>query len=380
MRKVILLVILLLMLFISSIPVLAVDAGGELKATFSGQLKEDGDFDNAGIVDQLNLNLYLPRFKNNEIRYSFVVTKPLQGLMADEEVSYFTKKLYLKHRFDDFHLTVGRQPISWSFGSLLNPVDYTLGAEALDEENSSKYTDAVEVYIPVNWNSNLAFISSFPDGFTDDTDQIKWGARSRMGVKGYDLTFNYVREADNYFNSSGGSDGISGLAGIMIPKQRFGITAKGDIGNIGAYGSFGYYFDDDVESSRSYLLGVDYSYNLDYNTKISIQFEYLGLELNSFNPALRTVLLNMKTDDERLDLLTGTISYPIDDFSSLQLMAVADLDDGSLVLSPNYQNTLPSNIDLNLAASIYFGEEGSLFAPGGLMPQATTTVGLTYPF
>ena len=78
--------------------------------------------------------------------------------MADEEAEYFTKKLYLKNRFDNFHLTVGRQPISWSFGSLLNPVDYTLGAVALDEESSSKYTDAVLVYVPINWNSGVDIV------------------------------------------------------------------------------------------------------------------------------------------------------------------------------------------------------------------------------
>ena len=380
MRKSLVLILTFLLMTVISTQVLAVEAGGEVELSLSGSFAADGSFDSE-FRESLKLELFIPQYKNNEVRYEFNLSQPVQDLMAEEEVSYFTRKLYLKHRFDDFHLTVGRQPVSWSFGSLINPVDYTLGAVAMDEESNSKYTDAVEAYLPINWNSNVILVTSFPGGFTTESEEKKWGLRGRMGFEGYDLTVNYVKEAEEGGGQAGGIPGIS--INSVIPGQRIGITAKGDIGDIGAYGAFGYYFDDlndEVKNSKSYLLGADYSYNLNYNKKISMQLEYLGLELNSLDLSLRKTLLKMDSNDNRLDLMTGSLRYPIDDFSSFVVMGLANLDDGSFLLSPGYQNTLPGNIDLNLNLSVFLGENDSLFKPGEAIPEAVTSLSLSYPF
>ena len=354
---------------------LAMELGGEIQAIWQGTLLDDGEFD-GGLTESLDLELFLPPIGSGEFRYEFVVTKPIQSLMADEEADYFTKKLYLKNRFDNFHLTVGRQPISWSFGSLLNPVDYTLGAVALDEESSSKYTDAVLVYVPINWNSGVDIVGSFPSGFSADPDKLKWGVRGRLGVRGYDLTVNYVHEA----KTSSPGDILGSLVGSVFLSQRVGMTVKGDVGNLGIYGALGHYFEDGMESSTGCLVGADYSYNLDYWTKITLQLEYLRLELNSLTPAQRAGLLKLEGSDRTLDLLVGSASYPIDDFSSLSLMTLVNLDDQSLVLSPVYRNTLPGDLELTLGASVFLGKEDTLFAPGPMMPKAAFTAGLSYAF
>jgi hypothetical protein len=339
MKKMLLLIVaVLLLIIVFPVQVLAIEAGGEFKVLFSGVLNDDGSLETE-IKESLDLELFFPRIANNEIRYAFRIDKPLQNLLSGNEVSYFASKLYLRHRFDHFHLTLGRQPISWSFGSLLNPVDYTLGAVTLDEENDSKYTDALELYIPVNWNSGLSIVTSFPDGFSDQFEEMKWGIRGRMGLEGYDLTLNYVKETVN------------------MPGERIGFTIKGDIGDLGVYGALGHYF---ANSSNSYLIGSDYSYNLNYYTKINMQLEYSG--------------------NERLSLLTGSVNYPLDDFSSISLVTMVNLEDGSFIIMPGYQNTLPGNIDLNINGSIFSGKEDSLFASGNLLPQAVTAISISYPF
>jgi hypothetical protein len=354
------LVLTLVLALALSSPALALEIGGEASLLWSGSFLED-DF--AGeLTESLELELFFPRWKTLELRYNFLLSKPLQALVGAEEGTYFAKKLYLKHRSKLFHLTIGRQPISWSFGSLINPVDFTLGAEALDKEQLSKYTDAVEVYIPVNWNSNLTLVLSYPDGFIEEPGRMKWGIRGRTGVGGYDLAVNYVHEGENSY----------------LPRQRLGLTLKGDAGDFGVYGAFGLYFDEDMPSSRSYLAGVDYSYNLDYDTKILMQLEYLGIQPDSLEASLKTSLLKMDASDDRLDLLIGSISYPIDYFASLSLVTAVSLDDGSLILGPVYQNTLPGNIDLNAGATFFLGRGGGLFVPDPL--RAAASVELSYPF
>ena len=349
----------------------AVEAGGEIKLGYSGTWFENGTFTDE-LTDSLDMELYLPRLGETDLSYAFRVGAPLQSLTAGQGASYFTKKLYLKHRFAPFHLTVGRQPVSWSFGSLLNPVDYTIGAEAFDDETSSKYTDAIEVYIPLNWNSSLALVTSFPAGFALEADKMKWGVRGRFGVKGYDLTINYVQEAAAAKAKTAtvgtGGDGLTGL--IPIPRRRMGFTFKGDLGDLGVYGSFGHYFGEEIEQGNSYLMGVDYSYNLDYYSKLTMQLEYLGLDGNNLMPLLGPYML-LSSGKERMDLLSGNLAYPIDDFSSIMLTAIANLDGSNYLIVPSYQNTLPGNIDLDLSFPFFLGEGDN---------SASIGIGLNYPF
>jgi hypothetical protein len=365
-----LVLVLLLVLTSLSSRALALEAGGELKILWSGALKDGNEFD-SDLVESLNLELFLPPLGKSELRYEFLVAKPLQGLLANESATYFTKKLYLKHRFERFHLTLGRQPISWSFGSLLNPVDYTLGAVALSEESSSKDTDAVAAYVPLNWNSGLDLVASFPKGFGTETDQIKRGVRGRLGVKGYDVTLNYVEEPQTT---------------AVVPTlrrrmgRRMGLTVKGDIGAFGVYGALGHYFDDDADSSVSYLAGVDRSYSLDYYTKITVQLEYLGLELHGLSPVALEQLLRVGGSHNRLDLLVGRASYPIDDFAAASLVTIFNLDDHSFLIGPSYRNTLPGNIDLTLGADVFCGREHTQFAPGEGMPRAVLSIEMSYAF
>jgi hypothetical protein len=253
---------------------------------------------------------------------------------------------------------------------------------ALDEENNSKYTDAVEVYIPLNWNSSLSLVSSFPAGFDLETEKMKWGVRGRFGVKGYDLTVNYVQEADfaDWEEPGGAANNMTALLSGILPRQRVGLAFKGDLGDLGVYGSYGHYFGDGVERSNSYMLGADYSYTINYHTTVTMQLEYLGVELKFLEPFQRAALLKMEGDDERLDLLTGAFSYPLDDFSTLSLITMVNLDDGSLFVTPEYQTTLPGNLDLIVNTTVFLGKDHTLLAPGDGLPQAAFSVTLSYPF
>lgn len=355
----------ILLTMVGAGPALALEAGGKIELNYAGRWVEDGTF-NDELTDGLDLELYLPPLGKTEISYAFRVGSPLQGLTASQKASYFTKKLYLKHKFEHLHLSAGRQPVSWSFGSMLNPVDYTLGAEALDEESDSKFTDALETYIPLNWNSGLSLVASFPAGFDFETKKLKWGVRGRFGIKGFDLTVNYVQES-----AAAGARG-EGLPGLIpLPRQRAGFTFKGDLGGLGVYGAFGHYFGEGSEKSNSYLVGVDYSYNIDYYSKLTMQLEYLGLDRSNLTQLLGPYIV-LSSGRERTELLTGSLAYPLDDFSSIALTAIANLDGSKYMIVPSYQNTLPGNIDLELNVPFLLNESGQNFT--------SIVMVLSYPF
>lgn len=370
MRKLPIILVLAISGMMAVTPVWAVEAGGKVELNYLGSWDAVGNYADQ-LTDGLDLELYLPPLGKAELSYGFRVGSPLRGLLANDESTYFTKKLYLKRRFPHFHLTVGRQPVSWSFGSMLNPVDYTIGAEALAKENARKFTDAVEAYIPLNWNSGLTLVASFPTGFDWKTEKLKWGVRGRFGIKSYDLTVNYVEEAvaDGLNEDGPGPHGLTGLR--PLPQQRVGLTFKGDLGPIGVYGAFGRYFGAEPEQSSSYLLGVDYSYNVDYYRKLTMQVEYLGLDRLDLGQLLG--LLNMTgSGKEKTNLLTANLSWPIDDFSTVAWTAIASLGERRYLFIPKYQTALPANIDLDLSCSFYLS--------GSKLEATAIAAGLSYSF
>ncbi|HHT48758.1 MAG TPA: hypothetical protein GXZ98_05660 [Firmicutes bacterium] len=371
MRKVLIVLFLIMGGLLAATQVLAVEAGGKAELFYRGTWFESGAFTDE-LKDHLELELDLPSLGKTEFSYAFRIDHPLQGLTAGKEASYFTKKLYVKHRFPRFHLTVGRQPVSWSFGSLLNPVDYTIGAEALEKENDSKFTDAVEAYIPLNWNSSLALVASFPTGFDFKAEKMKWGVRGRFGVKGYDLTLNYMQEPAAGPGGQGQGQGIPRLPGVApLPRRRAGFTFKGDLGDLGVYGAFGHYFGGAGESGNSYLIGADYSYNVGYYSKLTMQMEYLLLDGSNLSQLLGQ-FITLGCDGERTNLLTCTLAYPIDDFSAVSLTTITNPGGGKYLVIPRYQNTLPGNIDLELNLLLSLSDD----------PPKTTSIAmrLSYPF
>ncbi|MFP4016437.1 MAG: hypothetical protein ACLFUI_05345 [Halanaerobiales bacterium] len=368
--------LLTLLLLLSSSAAAEVTIGGEVKATLTGIIAE-GDGSQSNLSESLDLELFIPSIGDTDVKVQFVINNPETRTSRGTTGRFDFKKIYLKHKFNDFYLTVGRQPISWSFGSLLNPADFTLGAVALEQESMGKYQDAVKLYYPINWNSSLELIAAD----TQYSDDFKWGVRGRAGIEGYDLTLNYIKETAST-NPMSGLLPISGLIGNGSESQsvsldRYGFTAKGDLGPIGAYAAASYYDMEGVEDSTyTYLLGGDYSFTYNYNKKITMQLEYLGLR----DEAMINLLESSMGEDigKSIDLMLGYINYPIDDFSSIGLIAIASLDDGSTALMPVYENQLPGNIQLSFRTSFFTGDDREMLSSQGI--DAGYELSLSYSF
>ena len=345
-----------------------VDIGGELAVSLINILDNEGNI-SAYPQESLDLELFLPALNNTQAKFEiYLYNNPMSG-----GFDYLIKKLYLKHKFEKLHLTLGRQPISWSFGSMLNPVDFTLGSMVMDEETGAKYQDAVEAYVPLNWNSSVSLVAAFPEGSQD----IKWGLRGRTMIEGYDLTLNYIREPEIDF------------MGTIIPtSKRIGFTAKGNLGPIGVYGALGYYFKDNAgDGDFAYLIGGDYSYFFEAGNKIYFQLEYLSMKKENLSSILGPLFAGNVTNDlsENIGLILGMTNYEIDEFSQINLMAISSINDGSIIIIPGYRNQLSNNLSLNLSAAIYFGKEDSLFGStvsegAQPKPKGMISIGLTYSF
>lgn len=339
-----------------------IQLGGQLDASLTGFYDSELGY---GYIPQasLDLELFVPRWGDNEIKCAANLYTDIE----EAQVDFFWKRLYWKHRFENLHLTIGRQPISWSFGSMLNPVDYSLGAMALDEEYSAKYQNAVEAYFPINWHTSLSFIASVAS-LSDNSNNLKVGLRGRTLINDFDVTIHFVQE--NVITDE-------------PAKQRFGITAKGDVGKFGVYGALGYHREE--TDSFSLLAGLDYSYFFQAGNQLYLQMEYLNIPPQLLSQITGSMMSRENEKEKNIDLLVGNISYQIDDFSSIGMTSFCNFSDGSKLFMPRYSNRINTNTTIEIQAGMMMktieeSNSSSLETFFGEMTRLFVEIGINYAF
>lgn len=349
----------LFLLLFSAQFVQAADIGG--KASLISNLSYyDSEFDNS-LASELELEWYLPSDFPLDIQNRVVISLDEE---AEDKLNLWFKKLYLKKKIGPLTTKLGRQPVSWAYGALINPVDYTLGAENLEEESRAKYVDGVELYYPINWGSGLTFVAS-----DVEAKDHKLAFRARTTFSGYDLTANYVN--------------TPALEADRSDLERYGVTAKGDLGPLGVYAAYGLWQEKDL-NSQIYQIGADYSYQFIAGSRLYLQGEYLRVEeIQEENSIFDFLDLGAADaqDDSRslknnLEFLNTSISYEIDEFSSIGIMTVSYLDDFSTIFIPTYSYLFSSNLQFELRGSLAAGADDKLL--GGDAKALELTLSYTF--
>lgn len=300
--------------------------GGEISPSLFATFSEE-----AGVIIKplinMDLELFLPYMGNNEIRCAI----NLHNNIYNDKLDFYWKKLYWKHRWENLQISAGIQPISWSFGSLLNPMDFTLGAAALNNENEQKYQKALEIYYPINWNTSLTLVTSMPG----PSLPYKIGFRGRTLINDFDITAINI---------------IEGTEIGQVDRYRFGTTVKGDLGPIGVYGALGNYSE---EKSLSFLIGFDYSYLFPAGNQLSFQAEYINCPTGILNKIIGYTLFPLPAAIEKnMAILAGNISYRIDEFSNISLATLYQHDNNRAIFIPVYSNQLSTNSTIQIKGGI----------------------------
>ncbi|MEC9490377.1 MAG: porin [Halanaerobiales bacterium] len=350
--------VLVLMLSPSS---LAADIGG--KASLISNLSySDSELDNS-LAAELELEWFLPYDFPLDIQNRAVISLDEED---EDKVDLWFKKLYLRQELGPFTAKLGRQPVSWAYGALINPVDYSLGAENLEEENRAKYVDGVELYYPINWGTGITFLSTDIEGEKNH----KWSIRGRTTYAGYDLTANYISTPSS--ESEGDLD-------------RYGLTAKGDLGPFGVYGAYGLWENRSIEYDI-YQVGADYSYHFLRGSQLYLQGEYIlidgaaaseGFDLfSAIQDQNSAENGEQNSASNKMEFINTNISYDIDEFSSIGFMTVTYLGDGSTLFIPKYSYLFSSNLLLELRGTAAAGAEEEVL--GG--DQKGLELNLSYTF
>ncbi|MGM0508450.1 MAG: hypothetical protein ACQERZ_04725 [Fusobacteriota bacterium] len=310
-------IFILIYLFCSTLSISQIEIGGDLKVNSTGKLMKNN---NQFIMrESAEIELFLPIKGDSEGNLQL-------ELPSDD--NFFIKKMYLENHFPKYDISMGRQPVSWGFGSLLNPIDYTLGAESMEEETSSKNIDAFKFYYPIGWSDSITLVVS------DENYKPKLGIRGRKLIKGYDITGNIITNTNS-------------------EETRFGFSGKGDLKNIGVYGSYGYNLD---KSDYNLVLGMDYSFMVSDLNKLSIQGEYLKDNTGFFQGILSEYVGEAKKVGE--DVIAGILSYNIDDFSNVRILSITDIsEDISSIMGLEYSNQIGSALDIKLGSFFFLSQD-----------------------
>ncbi|MGM0502081.1 MAG: hypothetical protein ACQERJ_06095 [Bacillota bacterium] len=325
-------VVVLIILLITAIPASAVDIGGAVEIEAFSVFGEEG----AGTVlqEKLNLEFFLPENKTTAAKFEVDIITNSSSKDNQSQI----KKLYLQKRLPNLDLTLGRQPISWMFGSLINPVDFSLGGETVGQETATQYNDAVELYYPINWGSSMSGVLT-----AADNGKMKVGLRGRTTVSGYDLTANFVKEQNKL-------------------EERVGATVKGDLGAAGVYGAVGYYLE---QQEQVFLGGADYSFYHQDLHQVILQGEYIYDKVGMSN-YLGGVFSNYSAATKQEigpHLITAMLSYSLDDFKTVKLTTLLHPKDSSVLVIPEYEAQLLGDLDFNLRCGFLLGSKGEVFGP-----------------
>lgn len=364
----------------------AVEIGGELSldTVFIDQDQLETDFNS-----ELELELLLPEEMN--LNLDAVVVFRANTINSAKNSDFWVKKLNLSQNIGPLQAQLGRQPISWSYGSLLNPIDYSLGAENLDQETEAKFLDGLELYYPLSWKTSFTLIVTDSKG-----EDNKWALRGRTLLGSYDLTANYIREP-----------AVENNLGQKIDQQhRFSLTAKGDLGPLGVYGALSSWQEDNQgEEIKIYQLGTDYSHYFLRGSSFYLQGEFLRIEdsrnLNAVDSYLGRNLISSimpiiplkapgqdsyfssfetfkikNIEQENHNFLIIDLNYTANEFLNYGITLLNYLEDGSTALIPSYNYMFSSNLELELRGLLALNDQHKLL--GGDQKSLTATLSYTF--
>ncbi len=341
----------------------AVEIGGELNLNAGLNYQADGDLSTT-FSGSTELEFYLPATAGIEPRLV------MQGSLRDTgDADFNFKYLYLRRRFDSGHLTLGRQPVSWSYGAVINPYDYGFSIEGLAGETLTPGIDGARYFHSLGAGRSLQAVINWPE-YNSELNQLGFGTRLRLPGQGYDLSFNLASHEIPYIDFIDGE-----LALIQDRLTRAGMTYSGDIGELGAYGAAGYYRLNDSEIDDWVIqLGLDYSWQTGEfaDRQVMVQGEYLRFIQNDLdmNALLGLALSNQSFGGQMpggdmpangvaggeiftaRDLFILNISTNLDSFTNIGLALLGETENKNLMAAPYYISDLGGGLELRIDGSI----------------------------
>ena len=355
--------LLALALFLASVPVTAANWGGEIglqtSVLYSG-----------GFRTELQVHGVLEPFLPDQPPFSTRIA--VEGGIAPSRAELDMRYLYLRWQKGSQQITVGRQPVGWGYGSMLNPLGYGLDVTGLGGQSVTPVVDGLRYTGSFGGGRRLDLVMDYAGSRGEwSLHDLGYGARFRAPVAGWD------------FSANGSSPPLSLPLGpepdaLALQERllRAGVSLKGDAGPVGVYGSLGLVRLHEANEQDILLqVGMDASTTLgsSYQRRpLTVQMEYLRFLGDTLNPGL---LLAFGDDSGTQDMTTAPpsedASGPMtglflinttlqwDYFTHLGTALIWPVGTGTVVLAPYLVSDLGGNLELQVQGDMMRMTDGT---------------------
>ena len=350
-HKLLLTLFLLIAFLLAADKTAAVELGGKLELESS-----------LFYLDSLELSLnarsevefFFADYSNFEPR--FVVQTALDDSgEAELEIKY----LYLRHHRDNKNLTMGRQPVSWSYGALINLLDYGLGIDDLASESRQAGIDGFRYHYSLGRGRSLQLVTSFSKLNIGDWEELGYGARLRLPGPGYDFSIQTSYQPISDSENDNLDDNLF----------RAGMSYKRDIKDLGTYGSLGYFSLEDQDDIMLQF-GIDYSWLVGdlRRRQVLLQAEYYRFLRDNLSAAYLTGLEiggaeELGRDSTAAEGLLATLfdnrdfflldlSVQLDHFSKLGFILMGESEDRRTLLGSYYTSELGGGFEIRFDGNL----------------------------
>ena len=340
------------------------DLRGYADARWFGYLGAERDPWEVGLRARPRLRLDLPAdvflVFEPEARYSFGRN---EEQFEDVDDVLNVERLFVDAALGPINVTAGRQAVNWGNGIIFNPTDLFDDVFLRDVWAEPSGYDALKLTVPFGPTRELIALASTDEGTLDDTVTA---LRGRLTMGTTDLALVAARDP-------------------VRDQELFGADVKGEA-VVGMWLEAAWTQPRDGSSFVRSVAGVDYTFALRDALYVALQYYRDG---------------SGETDQQRYDLgallrgerstlarnyatLTGRLFWSED--LALGTQTIANLDDGSLVLTAFGDYTRIPGLTLSVGGTWLAGQPGGEFNPPprldpeGRLPQAITYVWLRYHF
>lgn len=256
-------------------------------------------------------------------------------------ISFSVPRLYLKAQSPIGTFTIGRNYLVFGQPNMFNTLEWNKNFSLIDPLATKPAINMVSLDIPINaYGKAKVFV-----GGDDKWDSVLGGSEIIFGGRGYEMGVVYQYKGQN-------TNVVGGFFKADIFVSVFGSYAA-HLNNVT--------LDNNFTHSHEASLGVDYSFPISYYTLFVQQVFYY----NSLGATSKSELINVPFGDYyfRSYIYSYTsLLLTLDEFTSFGVDVLISMSDGSGVVLPKVLLSVANNLTLDIAMSIFFGEEDAEFS------------------
>ncbi|MFD2231807.1 hypothetical protein [Alkalimarinus sediminis] len=262
----------------------------------------------------------------------------LQGNTLDKDNVYGTHQLYrgtVRMIGDNADLRVGRQQINWSTAVIWNPLDRFNPLNPLQLERDERTgVDSVLLDYNVQDLSRLSIAYAPQHESSDSSAAIRF--KSNIDVVDW-----------------------STMVGEFINEKKIGLGLAGQAGLIGLRSEVVFSDSDKSDEYVEVVLSADYTTNA--GIKLVLEGYFNGDGVSETSQYQFSNLLNGQKLGLAKRYLGGIVSKEITALTTIELIAIGNLDDQSLFFYPSVEYNVPGFEDLyiKIGAQIFNGNDGT---------------------